>query len=168
MPEYSTTALHSLRPLSFPANVVQHQAEVQELNEQVTELNEQVRELECDLAELREELTSELAEARAQLANTAGERPDEGASGGSWPVADSKVTVYTHTHTLTITCTCCYDVINGIQDLKIYSHADSLIISLSVSPLHLKISRFCPSQADSLSTASTNWHSSQIPRSDTS
>ena len=29
------------------------------------------------------------------------------------------------THTLTITCTCCYDMINGIQDLKIYSHADS-------------------------------------------
>ena len=30
--------------------------------------------------------------------------------------------------TLTITCTCCYDVISGIQDLKIYSHADSLIL----------------------------------------
>ena len=41
-------------------------------------------------------------------------------------VSDSKVTVYTHTHILTITCTCCYDVINGIQDLKICSHADSL------------------------------------------
>ena len=35
-----------------------------------------------------------------------------------------------HSHTLTITCTCCYDVINGIQDLKIYSHADSLSASV--------------------------------------
>ena len=30
------------------------------------------------------------------------------------------------TLTLTITCTCCYDEIKGIQDPKIYSHADSL------------------------------------------
>ena len=38
-----------------------------------------------------------------------------------------------HTHTLTITCTCCcYNVINRIQDLKIYSHADSQILSLSL------------------------------------
>ena len=51
--------------------------------------------------------------------------------------ADAKVTTRrmlsyshpAHTHTLTITCTCCYDVINRIQDLKIYSHADSLIHS---------------------------------------
>ena len=35
-----------------------------------------------------------------------------------------------YTHTLTITCTCCYDEIKGTQDLKIYSHADSLILSL--------------------------------------
>ena len=35
----------------------------------------------------------------------------------------------THSHTLTITCTCCYDEIKGTQDLKIYSHADSLILS---------------------------------------
>ena len=35
-----------------------------------------------------------------------------------------------HTHTLTISCTCCYDEIKGIQDLKIYSNADSLILSL--------------------------------------
>ena len=35
--------------------------------------------------------------------------------------------------TLTITCTCYYDVINGIQDLKIYSHADSLSLTLSFS-----------------------------------
>ena len=28
---------------------------------------------------------------------------------------------------LTISCTCCYDVIKGIQDLKMRSHADSLI-----------------------------------------
>ena len=33
---------------------------------------------------------------------------------------------HTHSHTLTITCTCCYDEIKGAQDLKIYSHADSL------------------------------------------
>ena len=33
------------------------------------------------------------------------------------------------THTLTITCTCCYDEIKGTQDLKIYSHADSQILS---------------------------------------
>ena len=43
---------------------------------------------------------------------------------------DSKVTVYTHTHKLTITCTCCCDVINGTQDLKIFSHADSLRFTL--------------------------------------
>ena len=34
-------------------------------------------------------------------------------------------------HTLTITCTCCYDEIKGTQDLKIYSHADSLSVCLS-------------------------------------
>ena len=32
-----------------------------------------------------------------------------------------------------ITCTCCYDEIKGTQDLKIYSHADSQILSLSFS-----------------------------------
>ena len=32
-------------------------------------------------------------------------------------------------HTLTASCTCCYDEIKGVQDLKIYSHADSLILS---------------------------------------
>ena len=38
----------------------------------------------------------------------------------------------THNHTLitTLHCACCYDVFNGIQDLKIYSHAHSLILSL--------------------------------------
>ena len=30
-----------------------------------------------------------------------------------------------HSHSHTLILTCCYDVINGIQDLKIYSHADS-------------------------------------------
>ena len=30
-------------------------------------------------------------------------------------------------------CTCCYDEIKGIQDLKIYSHADSLILSVPAS-----------------------------------
>ena len=35
----------------------------------------------------------------------------------------------THILTLTITCTCCYDEIKGTQDLKIYSHADSVILS---------------------------------------
>ena len=38
---------------------------------------------------------------------------------------------HTHTHTVTIPCTCCHDEIKGIQDLKIFSHADSLILSLS-------------------------------------
>jgi len=51
-------------------------------------------------------------------------------------LSDSKVTVYTHTHTHTLTlaipCTCCHDVINRIQGLKIYSHADSLSLSLQV------------------------------------
>ena len=41
--------------------------------------------------------------------------------------------LHPHTHTLigTLHYTCCYDEINGIQDLKIWSHADSLILSLS-------------------------------------
>ena len=38
---------------------------------------------------------------------------------------------HTLTHSLTITCTCCYDEIKGTQDLKIYSHADSQILSVS-------------------------------------
>ena len=46
-------------------------------------------------------------------------------------VSDSKVTVYTHT--LTLTRTCCYDVLNEIQDLKMYSHAESLILALTLS-----------------------------------
>ena len=37
------------------------------------------------------------------------------------------------THTLTITCTCCFDGIYGAQDLKIYSHADSPILSQPLS-----------------------------------
>ena len=37
---------------------------------------------------------------------------------------------YSHSHTLTITCTCCYDEIKGAQDLKIYSHAHSLVLTL--------------------------------------
>ena len=40
---------------------------------------------------------------------------------------DIKHLLFSLTHTLTITFTCCYEVINGIQNLKIYSHADSLI-----------------------------------------
>ena len=56
-------------------------------------------------------------------------------------VSDSKVNIYTHTYTLTTTCTCCYDVINGIQDHKIHSHADSLVLSLSPSfSRHLSLS----------------------------
>ena len=43
----------------------------------------------------------------------------------------SQGAVYTHTHTLTITCTCYHDVNSGIQDLEIYSHADSLSLSSS-------------------------------------
>ena len=34
--------------------------------------------------------------------------------------------LHSYSHTLTITCTCCYDEIKGTQDLKMYSHADSL------------------------------------------
>ena len=45
-------------------------------------------------------------------------------------VSDSS---YSLTHTLTITITCCYDEIKGTQDLKIYSHADSQILTLSTS-----------------------------------
>ena len=40
-------------------------------------------------------------------------------SGGSYQITEV-------INTLTITCTCCYDEIKGTQDLKIYSHADSL------------------------------------------
>jgi len=36
----------------------------------------------------------------------------------------------THTLTITITCPCCYDEFKGTQDLKIYSYADSQILSL--------------------------------------
>ena len=43
-------------------------------------------------------------------------------------------------HTLTITCTCCYDEIKGIQDLKICSHADSLILSLIFSLSSVSVS----------------------------
>ena len=35
----------------------------------------------------------------------------------------------TLTLSLTINCTCCCDEIKGTQDLKIYSHAHSLILS---------------------------------------
>ena len=35
-----------------------------------------------------------------------------------------------HTRLPTIFCTCCCDEIKGVQDLKIYSHADFLILSL--------------------------------------
>ena len=39
---------------------------------------------------------------------------------------------HSHSHTLTITCTCCYDETKGTQDLKIYSHADSLSCNFQV------------------------------------
>ena len=43
-----------------------------------------------------------------------------------------KSKIYSHAHslilTLSITCTCCYDVINKSQDLKTCSQADSLIL----------------------------------------
>ena len=51
-------------------------------------------------------------------------------------MSDSKVTVYTHCLSLTITCTCCCDEVKGVQDLKIYSHADSQIRSLSPQPTY--------------------------------
>ena len=34
-------------------------------------------------------------------------------------------------------CTCCYDAIKGIQEVKNYYHADSLILSLPVLPVLL-------------------------------
>ena len=40
----------------------------------------------------------------------------------------------TLTHSLSLARTCRHDVINGIQDLKIYSHADSLILSHCAPP----------------------------------
>ena len=43
------------------------------------------------------------------------------------------IPTHSHTHTLTLTCTCCYDEIKGTQDLKIYSHAHSLILPHSLS-----------------------------------
>ena len=39
-------------------------------------------------------------------------------------------TLCLHSHSHTLTCTYRYDEIKGTQDLKIYSHADSLILSL--------------------------------------
>ena len=44
-----------------------------------------------------------------------------------------------HPHSLTISCTWCYDEIKGIQNLEIYSRADSLIFSLSC-PVHFPLS----------------------------
>ena len=53
---------------------------------------------------------------------------------------------HSHTRTLTITCTCCYDEINGIQDLKIHSHADSMILSqyLMLVPCCFWYNTICP------------------------
>ena len=47
--------------------------------------------------------------------------------------SSSTMPLYTLTITLslTITCTCCCDGIYGAQGLKIYSHANSLILALS-------------------------------------
>ena len=42
---------------------------------------------------------------------------------------------HAHSLILSITCTCCYDKIKGTQDLKIYSHAASLILSHSILAL---------------------------------
>ena len=36
-----------------------------------------------------------------------------------------------YSHSLSITCICCFDEIKGTQDLKIYSHTDSQILSRS-------------------------------------
>ena len=43
---------------------------------------------------------------------------------------------------LSITCTCCYDEIKGTQDLKIYSHADSQILSVVCCLLSVVCSLF--------------------------
>ena len=37
---------------------------------------------------------------------------------------------YSHSHIFTITCACCHDEIKGTQYIKIYSHADYLILTL--------------------------------------
>ena len=50
-------------------------------------------------------------------------------------------------HTLTITCTCCYDEIKATQDLKIYSHAGSLIRSPVSTLTYIQSVPRPPSQA---------------------
>ena len=49
----------------------------------------------------------------------------------------SSVAIPVHTLIIILHYTCCYDEIKGIQDLKICSHADSLILPLTVSALYL-------------------------------
>ena len=44
--------------------------------------------------------------------------------------------LFSLTHILTVTCTRCYDEIKGTQDRKIYSHADSQILSYAASQHH--------------------------------
>ena len=51
---------------------------------------------------------------------------------------------HSHKHRLTITCTCCYDEIKGTQDRKIYSHADSLILSRCLSGCSAPLSGCVP------------------------
>ena len=58
---------------------------------------------------------------------------------------------HSHTHILTISCTCCYDEIKGIQDLMIYSHADSLILFPSCKCVCVAMRRRAVGQSMSLS-----------------
>ena len=50
----------------------------------------------------------------------------------------------THTYTLTVTCACCCDEIKRTHDLKICSHADSLLLCLLPSLLLCACVSVCP------------------------
>ena len=55
--------------------------------------------------------------------------------------------------TLTVTCTCCYDV-EGVQDLEICSHADSLMLSRVLYPPHVDL-EMCVFQMNFFTTSKT-------------
>ena len=59
---------------------------------------------------------------------------------------------HSHTHALTVTCICYYDEIKGTQDLKIYSHAHSQILSLM--PLMLRLKESSTSKRETEETGS--------------
>ena len=75
-------------------------------------------------------------------------------AGPQVPLSTSACQLHTHTlthpHTLTITCTGCYDEIKGTQDLKIYSHAHSLIPSLPAAVTSSKVSLLAMKYANTM------------------